>query len=123
MKWPTSAAAIPLPVWAMIRQRQALESRAAFLDKMREPDMQSLLTELAGRDWQIHAESLATVVGRTTRGFVFIPGQARGRIPFLNADQIIQLKERIRVYQAVGRTDSVQLAVEIHAEGLALTAK
>ena len=46
-----------------------------------------------------------------------------GRIPFLNADQILQLNDRIRVYQAIGRTDFVHLALEIHTEGLALTAK
>ena len=121
--WPTCAASIPLSIWAMIRQREALDSRTEFLNKMREPEMQAMLAELAGRDWQIHAQSLATLVGRTSRGFVFIPGPARGRIPFLNPDQILQLKDRIRVYQAIGRTDFVHLALEIHTEGLALTAK
>ena len=118
MIWPDSAMAIPLGVWAMIRQREALPNRRLFLEKMKEPGMQRLLRDLTGEDWQINPANLISMVKRITRGHSWVPGLTRGRMPFLNPDQIIRLKEQIRITQVMGRTDFMEAAMDIHKEGL-----
>ena len=87
------------------------------------PEMQAVLAELAGRPFQMNPANLETLVKRTTRGFVWRASQNRGRMPFLNEDQILQLKDRVRQDAAIGRVDFVNLARDIRADGLRLTAK
>jgi hypothetical protein len=108
-------------VWEAIREREKASSREEFFNKMKEPHMVAMMEELAGRPWQFNPVSLISMLKRVTRGFSWMPGCRGGRMPILNSDQILQLKNRIWRSQAVGRAEFEQQAMEIYEEGLRRT--
>jgi hypothetical protein len=49
---------------------------------------------------------------------LWMPSQMHGSIPYLNVDQILELKERVRASGALSPDDVAEAARQIHEEGL-----
>jgi hypothetical protein len=61
----------------------------------------------------LNRETLQTLAKWTTYGHRWAGGTHQGRMPLLNADQIIELKEWVKEDQAIGRQNIVQTAMVI----------
>jgi hypothetical protein len=100
-----------------------MANRTRFLEKMREPQMQKIIWELSGQRWHLSAKSLTTMVKRITRGEAWLPGKVHGAASYLNAEEILMLKDRIRTMEPLASADFVEVAGQIHEEGLRLSAR
>jgi hypothetical protein len=98
------------PTGAIMQQKRIYANDAVPGDALLEP--------IAGGDWRMNSESLQTMVKRIASGHPWQPGKRHRPMPSPNADQILQLEERIRLADAVHLADFVQVAMDIREERL-----
>jgi hypothetical protein len=101
--------------------REFLPNRDQIFRKMQEPDMRELLLEIADPQWTPNKANLVSMINRVARGFPWLPRQNQGLLPYLNADQIIQLKDVIKMREALPAAEFAEVALQIRQEGLQQT--